>query len=221
MYQVTKYIDNMFSHKFVVCSFYTEGYYEEVMQKNLLPSLRKFGLPFYIEGIKGYSDWKKNTNLKSLFLQKLVSNFNLPVVWLDADSEVVKYPDLFEKFSDTVVDFGLFKLDWETWYKNGAIREEFLSGIIYIKPGEETKAIVNDWVARVKAAPDVIEQKHLELAVYDSEQFPYLKTQYFPLEYCYISSMPDGSEPKVKLKDPVILQHQASRVYKKFRGSKE
>ena len=85
---------------FVVVSFYTPKYTECV--KRLKRSLKKFGIPHDIEKIKSNGEWIVNANRKATFIKCKFSIYNEPVVWVDADAVIRKYPDYFDVIEEDI-----------------------------------------------------------------------------------------------------------------------
>jgi hypothetical protein len=91
-------------------SFYTEGYYEEVINKYLLPSLLKFNLPNQIYKKPNLHDWQRNGRQKFEIIYNQLMTDNKNIVFLDADAEITKFPELFYQISDDY-DVGAHLLD--------------------------------------------------------------------------------------------------------------
>jgi hypothetical protein len=113
----------------IVSAFATENTpYELILSTQLLPSLDKIGLKYHIEIIENKGSWLKNVAQKPLTILHTMEKYpSYNIVSLDADSEVLQFPKLFNEISDEY-DLALHTLDWDSWYKNGSHIKETLSG---------------------------------------------------------------------------------------------
>ena len=199
-------------NRFTVLAFYTEQTpYEQVMQDYLLPSLKKFELPHIIKKVKNQGSWHKNTCLKPYLIEEAFKETKEDtLVMLDADTTVEAYPTLFNEIPEEF-DIAVHYLDWDSWYLQKEHISELMSCTLFIRNNERTKKLLKNWKERLKK-----ETKFEQLVLQDviKEQTD-IKVYELPLEYCYITSMPDGSQPNVVCKAPIICQHQISRQLKR------
>jgi hypothetical protein len=194
-------------------SFYTlETEYQQVMYKYLFPSIQKHNLDYVIEGVHSKGTWLKNAALKPTVLKQIFkSDFNKhdSYVLLDADSTIEKYPQLFFDIP-LEYDMAVHYLDFAKWYQREGAKKELLSGTLFIRNNAKTKKLINEW-EHISSTEDKWEQKVLQdLLITHTD----IKVYELPLEYCYIATMSDGSEPIIKC-DAVIKHHQVSRVLKR------
>ena len=79
----------------VFISFYTaEGKYPELAIK-LKRSINKFNLQSHIVKINSnFASWEQGTHFKSRFILQSLLKFRKPVVWMDIDTEILKFPEL-------------------------------------------------------------------------------------------------------------------------------
>jgi hypothetical protein len=197
---------------YIVSSFVTENTgYEEVMAKYLLPSLTKFNIKHNIEVFKSEGSWLKNVALKPLTILHTMEQYpHLDVVFLDADAEILAPPTLFHSIPDEY-DLACHFLDWEKWYGHTPGQKELLSGTMYIKNTDKMKEIVKMWHVQATCNMEW-EQKTLERILKERED---VKIYALPIEYIYITTLPNGEKPKLKVEHPIILHHQMSRKLKK------
>ena len=113
----------------VFISFYTnEGKYPELAIK-LKKSINKFNLQSHILKINSnFASWEKGTHFKSKFILQSLLKFRKPVVWMDIDTEILKFPELL--FAEH--DFAIYN-----WI---ADKDHHLSGKIPYDP--KTKALL-------------------------------------------------------------------------------
>lgn len=196
----------------VICLLSHDGPYELEFSTHLLPSLQKFNIPYYIEVIESKGSWLKNVAQKPGAIFNAMEKYpNKDIVCLDADSEILSYPSLFDNIPEEY-DLAFHTLDWNTWYRNNSNIKELLSGTMYIRNNEKTRKIVEEWYFTSNNY-DMWEQKVLSNILEKNKD---IKIYDLPLEYCWINSLPDGKDPFIK-PDNVIIQHfQASRKYRKL-----
>ena len=201
-------------NKIIYISYYTENTpYEQEINKYLLPSLKKFNLSYDIEAVKDLGSWQKNTGYKSTFILKMLKKHKCPVVFLDADAEILKQPTLFNNISEEY-DIGVHYLHWGwIWHQNKEhSRRDLLSGTMYISYSPKTLHLVKLFIDTVKKNPNIWEQKAMQQVVENKKDI-----KIFKLPYSYITfPMADNTLPlhAVKKEDIVILHHQASRRLK-------
>ena len=179
-----------------VVSFYTDDYEEDV--KRLICSLKKFNLDYDIENIESLGSWDLNTNYKATFIKKKLLKHKQPIVWLDADSEVVKYPKYFDVIEE---DIGVC-------YEN---LSKLKSGTIYFNHTDKALKILNRWEINSKNT-NITDQMHLQ-QVLRGEYIESHNVTLFCLPssyYCIYDIMKDWTEP-------VIKQYQASRRHRASR----
>lgn len=196
---------------FTVVSWYTLNTpYKEVLDTHLLPSLAKLEIPFKIYPMDKKDNWRENTNLKSLVIEKAMEEIESDILVVDADCKINCYPTLLDKIPKEF-DAGLFHLDWAEWYGHTQGKKELCSGTIFLRNRVATKKLINDWKTLTQRNNNkLVDQRFLELALKMNKN---LKIYDLPITYCWITSLPDGSEPKIdKPENVVIEQYQASRT---------
>lgn len=187
-------------------SYYTEGYYEKIINKYLLPSLQKFNLNWYIQNFPNLHSWELNGKYKTSFILERMNSTNKDIVFLDADAEILKIPDLFNNITE---DIGIHYLDWWKFWHNNDCQNKFetLTGTIYIKNSYKTRCFINEW--------NNVNQKSIQWAqkLFPSvlSDYPEITVHNLPIEYCQIIK-PDGIIPE----NTIIAQWQASRMGKKI-----
>jgi len=187
-------------------SYYTDGYYKEVINKYLVPSLQKFDINWFVGMKPNLHDWLKNGKYKTQFILDMLLFSNKDIVWLDADAELLQFPKLFYDIS-TDIDIGVHYLDWYKFWHNteNKLKFELLTGTIFFRNNEKTISLVKEWNElnqsslewAQKILPKLLD-KRKELNVYK-----------LPIEYCQIIKI-----NKVIPKNTVIAQLQVSRETK-------
>ena len=196
----------------VVCFFTKNTPYEDVANKYLIKSLEKLGIFHVVYEVLNNGDWLENIAYKPEIILKAMNKFpDKDIVYLDADSIVCKYPDLFDKISPEI-DIAYHLLDWDTWYCNNTGHKEVFNSTIFLRNNEQTKEFVGKWMAETIDSPKTGE--HLvfdELIKQDMKNHKTLNHYNLPLTYAYINSMPNGTKPNTYIKNPVITCYQKSR----------
>lgn len=185
--------------------------YEFELAQHLLPSLEKFKILHHIDVVENKGSWLKNVAEKPAVIYRALEKYpSKDLVILDADSEILQYPKLFDEIPEEF-DLALHTLDWNTWYRNGSNVKEVLSGTIFMRNTPKMKELTAQWYNRANSS-GVWEQKCLEKLIQEMK----IDVYPLPVEYCYIMSLPDGKEPFVKCDNKVIAHFQASRKYKRL-----
>jgi hypothetical protein len=198
---------------FLVSSFYTENtVYQNEIANVLIPSLEKINLKYNIEVLENKGSWLRNVAQKPLSILRTMEKFpSYNIIALDADSEVVQFPKLFNEIP-LEYDIAYFTLDWDSWYKNNTHKKEAISSTIFFRNNEKVRNFVKEWYVKAEISMEW-EQKIMDDMIKEREN---IKVFPLPIEYCAITSLPGNKEPHIKIENPVILQHQASRKLKKL-----
>lgn len=185
--------------------------YELLAAQHLIPSLDKLKIPYYIEAMENQHNWLKNVAMKPLVILNAMEKYpNLNIVCLDVDAEVLQFPSLFNSIPEEF-DIACHILDWDSWYGYSDHVKELLTGTILIKNTEKNKELVKEWYVRSTNSIEW-EQKVLQKLIIEK----YIKVFELPVDYCYIKSLPNGQPPLVRVDNPIIIHHQASRKLKRF-----
>ena len=73
-------MDRTMSNKVIYISYYTVNTpYEKEVRKYLLPSLKKFNLPYDVQGVKDLGSWHNNTGFKSTYILQMLQKHKCPV----------------------------------------------------------------------------------------------------------------------------------------------
>jgi len=195
---------------FVICSYFTiDTPYQEVAHEYLMSSLYEHNIiNSDIRGILNLGSWSKNTSYKPTFIKQMLENHpDKDIVFLDADAEVIQYPALFDAIPEEY-NIAVHLLDRDKWYNRDAGGvEELLSGTLFVRNCPEALDLVEKWERLCAVEPTRWEQKLLQTIIEEENVSIYE----LPLSYCYIKTMPDGSEPNIKCEHPVIVHNQVSR----------
>ncbi len=195
----------------IVVSFYTlgTGYKEEA--DRLLKELHLFGFEHDIQGIQSFGSWQKNTQYKAKFIAGMLEKYpRRNILWLDVDSSVCQYPDLFDNAD---FELGVHKIDWAKYSHGRRKDKQLANAVIYLKNVDNVRRFVYAWIKLNEKQPDRIEMQ--TMAEILSKWEGKLKFRNIPASYCQIYDlmMAEGY--------PVIEQRQASRQYRNKVGIKD
>lgn len=180
-----------------IVSYYTPTY-RDTAHRYLIPSCKSLGLDLDVREVDCLGSWDSNTRYKAEFLRRMREAYIGPIVWLDADAEVVKQPIAFDVLDDYDVAFHRFA------------GRELLSGTLWLGDTDYARALLDKWCKRCEQKPSQWDQKSLDDAV---GRVHGLAVHELPAEYCFIFDLSRRLHPNA---DPVIVHHQASRTLKEF-----
>lgn len=195
----------------IFVSYYTKNTpYEEVIQKCLLSGLKRFDLPYDIQGVPDEGTWQLNTAYKSKFILEMLLKHKQDVCFLDSDAIIDKYPSLLFEIPDKY-DLGAHWLDWMLqWRGKPGDNFHLLSGTMIFKYKPKVIELVKQWREEVLKDLGTWEQKIFQNMV---EKRRDIKIYDLPAEYCCVLLQDYSIPPYVK--DPVIIHTQASRKFKR------
>jgi len=177
-----------------VVSFYTDNYSEEA--ERLICSLKKFCIKHDVERIESLGSWDKNTNHKAVFIKRKLLKYMSPVVWIDADAEITRYPKYFDVIEE---DIGVY-------YEN---LSKLKSGTIFFNHTVPALKVLERWEENSRNH-EITDQTHLQ-HVLRGEYIESHKVTLFclPCSYCYIVDIMEG------WCKPVITHYQSSRKFRR------
>lgn len=187
----------------IFISYYTLDTPYEIEANRLRASLEQLGLSHAIQGLACKGKWEWNCGQKSAFIQDMLTSLQQPVVWVDADSTVVKRPVLFETID---AEFAAFR---RPMVRGGGV--ELLSGTLYFKPCRGNQLLLSDWVRNCGRFPNMWDQRLLDCSYRGLPKKHRPETLWLPQGYCKIFDRKWRETPKVEY----IVHHQASRRLKK------
>ncbi len=88
---------------FTLISFFTVATPYEAEVERLRSSCRRFGIEAQILGIPSDGAWVHNCSRKARFICDRLDRLGTPVLWVDADAEIVRRPEIFESADFDVV----------------------------------------------------------------------------------------------------------------------
>jgi hypothetical protein len=181
----------MKTEKINFVSAYTINTPYEQEVENLKKSLIKFEFSIeHIIPINNLGTWEKNCQQKATVIKNKLTELNEPIVWLDADAVINKYPELFGRIQK---DLAICV------YKN-----EYLSGTIFLKPSKQIFDLLDEWIQECINNPKEWDQKILQKLILDKKINHFI----LPPSYCKVDFFESD--------DNIISQNQASRRFKKI-----
>jgi len=180
---------------YIVISYHTPDELYTAHARACIELLDIFHIPRHIETLPPVGSWVQNCAAKPRFIQKKLAEFtDRPVVWLDVDARVMKQPVLF----DTI------KADFAVHYRAGV---ELLSNTMFFNVGPKSRQLVDLWVTEQAKNTKEWDQKVLQRVIDRDATKLGIEVQRLPAEYAAIDFM--------RVRDPVIVQTQASRTVRK------
>lgn len=177
---------------FTVYNAVTHGTPYQTEALRLAASLAKFSIPWCLETYEKAESWVENCAAKAGLIRRARERISGPLVWLDADAELVSYPYAFDLLSGEDCDIAI----------NQRPGEGCISCTIWFPDTDEALNLIDDWEAACRADPGTWDQKHLN-PLRDRYRFADLDREYAALHKL---------DPWTK--NTVIRQHQASRRFK-------
>ena len=190
-----------------IVSFYTIGTPYETEALRLKQSCERLQTPFIIEGLESTGDWIRNCSLKAAFVLRHLQQLKRPLLWVDADAEILLPLDYFRGAEFDVACY----VQWSiSGLPPTMDRREMpvMSGTVYLNYTPGGVRIAEIWAAYCANTPEVWDQDVLACALWDYRSI--VRFKLLPQGYCKISDH-KWREP---VRVPYILHHQASRRYK-------
>lgn len=183
-----------------IVNFYTSNYSKIV--KPLKKSLNKFGYSVHMEELLPIGKWEENISIKPEYILKCLNQFNEDLLWIDADG-VIERPIPIDEINRNYPNF--YIMSWRAEESHWKLVHELVSATMYFPNNNESRDLLEEWVARQKQDRMIWDQRVLS-EVLNSGKYEY---EILPPEWCYIEKY-----HKNIVTNPIISQHQASRVMK-------
>jgi hypothetical protein len=201
---------------FTAVTFYTNDYYRE-QTKNLNLSCKKFEVPLIITEAEDKGSWVKNCAFKSYYIYEMLMTLKTDVVWLDSDSCLMKYPELFGNIKE---DFGIRaepgqrikkpvgreQISLPENWPQGLSPRWFNSGTIYFKNNDKSKEMCRRWLQLCTKNETDWDQWTLQQAWCDIQP----STYWLPQEYCQIRKI-HGEQGAIILHDLASVAQKVNR----------
>jgi SAM-dependent methyltransferase len=188
----------------IIVNFYTKGTPYEQEVDRLRNSVQSLGMEAEFIGTDPLDSWEHNCAYKAQFIHDIYSQFDRPVLWLDADAVVHSHPLLV---AGAEPDFAINKANgWQ-----------FASGTVYFNRTELGELLLKQWLLNCQERPDIWDQIHLDSAWEKIHATRPLHTMWLPQTYTKIFDAPWETRIENIYPDPIspVIEHyQASRRYK-------
>lgn len=198
-----------------IVGYATEGtpYVDEL--DKMAQTANLFGFQVQKHIIKNHGSWQANTYAKSSLLWEICKdNRGKRFAYVDADARFCAYPELFQTFRE---DLLVPMVNW-AGYPISRNDIELLTGTMAFRCTNNTQAFFYAWKLECKKVLTAKKSSEFEQAILArllaSKQYK-LKVGNMPDTYCQIFDLMRAAG------DPVILQTQASRKFKKLVGVME
>lgn len=172
----------------VFVSYYTNDDVYRPAAQRLKKSLEKYNLPHEIVEIGRSGGVSHNQKLKPEFVSAMLEKHNSPIVWIDADNQVLEEPILLKKINS--FDIMVIRFEQYDW--------ELTSSVVAFNCREMTNKIINTWEYITKNDNNHGDQFGLHIAL-----------QHYALHGATVGMLPLEYAGKNK-GTAVIYQHQAS-----------
>ncbi|MBM3199220.1 MAG: glycosyltransferase family 77 protein [Chlamydiae bacterium] len=194
----------------LVASFYTKNtpYEEEV--RHLRDSCERFHLEHHIVGVPSMGSWELNCAYKPLFLLQMMEKLRRPLLWVDADAVFVREPSFLEVFR---ADLAVRMYNCPDHHPS-----RIVSATLFINATPAALQILHLWAEECISR---FQEKDRKQEVWDQDALRKVLLEeehgatYLPLPAAY-SKIPEHPEDEAICQDPVIVQNQASRRYKRW-----
>lgn len=175
-------------------SFYTPLYIPHA--NRLKASCDKFDIPHLIEALPCQGTWEENCAEKPNFILEKLNSLKTPVLWVDADAEILRPLGPFEGDFSTIINLDLSETH----------PSRVVSSVVYAT--QKALPIIERWAHISKTfGGKEWDQVALREALKNENAQP------LPKEYSMIiDRLKEGDEP-------IIVHHQASRLMKKVINS--
>lgn len=201
----------------IYIGFYTKNtpYEEEAIQMS--KTVEKHNLKCKLYGIDSCRSWLKNAMQKPKIILQALEEFKQPIVYLDADARVEKYPSLFENIKE---DFGV-----NIRLKGGV---SFFTCTMFFNYNKNCIELLHNWINRCEKGEIAI-QRELPAPYYKVNTETWSVADQGTLVNAFFEMKDNNSDISVfdlpksyalkyhsKHKERVIVQYQKSSSYKKY-----
>jgi hypothetical protein len=179
-----------------VCWNTPDDYYSG-MAERLRISLNKFGLPNHIECRESAGTWSKCCHYKPVFIMDMLNKFpNRPLVFLDADAEIISYPELLHGIKTDLA-----------FVEN--VHGQPIASMIYLRNYPGTVNFLRTWIKVNERFPNepCADQENFGAVIKVYETEGKISSTRLPVPYNFEREITKPIADKI-----VIYQHLASRL---------
>lgn len=208
----------MYKSNFKVFSFYTNGTPYEQEAERLKRSLEELEIEHVVLGVDDRGSWKENVNLKPNLILDFIKKEKCPILWVDADAEFLRKPNLISSICEQGYDVGCHRMEVDSHIVS--------SGTVFFNYNPRTLKFIEDWnvdcdqrMARGEYKYDIISMEQwafgwmLEAYVKEGK----IRNYNLPADYYAIVDF-DGVRfhQRESFDIPAIKHHQASRQNRSY-----
>jgi len=224
---------------FVCISMFTNDEYVE-QAKRLVGSLDALNLPYEVFPIESNGTWTLNAQKKPIIVREALNKYRRPIVWVDADSEVLRYPEAIDDLIDTncLMAYTISRCKKPSSQPNKlqrGYRIKMNTAFMYFGYSDESLRLIDKWIEinNIESSPTDGDQGNLHTMFYKGEYgcwykslggnslkvkeeyqslFDSGKIRELPQIYCVIKNGHQYELDGIPLKgEPYTSQYQASR----------
>lgn len=146
MNKIIKNLQNLFAiKKITVISFFTEDYL--IHAANLINDCKRLSIKYHIKPYKPAKNhtWIDNCFYKIKFISDTYKSVKGPILWIDCDSRIDKYPNFL---INADFDFGCFLRNFSNFNRKKIISEDrtIAPGILYFNHNHRVKRFIDELV---------------------------------------------------------------------------
>lgn len=191
---------------FTIISYFTRNTFYEKDAEQLRLSCEKAGLDHQIDGIDSFGKWHEHVCYKPHFILQKLNELKRPLLWVDADAEVVQKPPPLPECDLSLRVFDHFPADHPSY---------LFAATIYCSYTPQTLALIETWGRLCQEGMEKNPGLEVSDQVFLKAALDQLSGQirFHPLPAGFAALFDQDSLPPDQL---YIVQYQASRLYRKF-----
>lgn len=150
------------------------------------------------------TNYQENLGYKPTFIKKMIFKHKKPVLYIDVDMSIEKYPTLFNALHD-LVDFSAFNWNADTRVCNIFDPQilETASGLLYFGATQKAINLCKLWEQKMKLREfrKAADDRVLAMVFHEHKMLTKMRCFWFPFEYFYI---PEFFKNRINEKNVVI-----------------
>lgn len=164
----------------IITSFYTPNGNFPALAARLGESCKALELPHLIHPLGDAGDWLKSNNLKPKVILSAVLKFRQPVLYVDADCEIIRIPRIPEGTDFAILNW---KADKELSERFGYDPDHLISsgGVIYFAYTAPSIELLVRWCDAMETDPQGVDDQILNV-VYEINKIP-MRSWWMPKTY--------------------------------------
>lgn len=178
-----------------IIAFYTVDTPYQKLARRFKRNMNKYGLDHHIYPMENKGKWVFNCGLKPNVLFNALNDFpDHDLLYLDIDAKFLRKPKFLDFKNKQELGFCF-------WKSSPFRKNSLLSGTMFFPNNQSSRELLTEWIKVQSENPYKWDQRNLQKIV---KQYPYFTIK---LKWCYIKKY-------MKVKNPIVLQTQASRKLK-------